>query len=149
MREGRALGSKGRNMPQETPAQFESGGAGEGERVSLQGLAASREDEAALLDALEKAFDYRGDVTLDLTDGSRVAGYVFDRRRGATLAESFLRLMRAGSDEKVRVSFDRIARVEFTGRDTAAGKSFETWVKKYVEKKRRGERAGIEAEPLE
>ena len=33
-----------------------------------------------------------------------------------------------------------IARLEFTGRDTAAGKSFETWVKKYQEKKAAGEK---------
>ena len=37
------------------------------------------------------------------------------------------------------VSYSEIARLEFTGRDTAAGKSWETWVKKYVDKKKAGE----------
>jgi hypothetical protein len=40
---------------------------------------------------------------------------------------------------KVSVSYAEIARLAFTGRDTAAGKSWETWVKKYVEKKKAGE----------
>jgi len=36
--------------------------------------------------------------------------------------------------------------VEFTGKDTAAGKSFETWVKKYQAKKAAGE-TNIRIEP--
>ncbi len=137
-------------MPQETKQKFEStAGAGTEDRQTLQGLVASREDEKALLDALEKAFDYRGDVTLELVGGERVSGYIFDRRVGATLAASNVRLLCDGSDEKVLVAFDRIERLEFSGRDTAAGKSFETWLKKYVEKKLAGERASLESEPLE
>jgi hypothetical protein len=38
----------------------------------------------------------------------------------------------------------------FTGKDTAAGKSFEAWVRKYNEKKAAGEKnIGIEPEPLD
>jgi hypothetical protein len=47
---------------------------------------------------------------------------------------------------KVSVSYAEIARLAFTGRDTAAGKSWETWVKKYVEKKKAGE-TGIRLDP--
>ena len=32
--------------------------------------------------AFDEAFDYRGDVTLTLTDGSVVECYIFDRRAG-------------------------------------------------------------------
>jgi hypothetical protein len=32
--------------------------------------------------ALEKAFDYRGDVSITLKSGSKVDGYIFDRRSG-------------------------------------------------------------------
>ena len=86
--------------------------------------------------ALEKAFDYRGDVTITLKDGSRVEGYVFDRRSdGASLADCCVRLFPKDRDEKIAIRYSDIARLEFTGRDTAAGKSFETWVKKYREKK--------------
>ncbi len=38
----------------------------------------------------------------------------------------------------------------FTGRDTAAGKSYEAWVKKYWEKRAKGEKnISIEPEALE
>lgn len=115
---------------------------------SLQGLAATREDEAALADALEKAFDYRGDVTLTLAGGRVVTGYIFDRRRGAGLADSTVRLLPADSDEKMTARFSEIERVEFTGRDMAHGKSFETWVQKFTQKRLSGERASIESETL-
>ncbi len=115
---------------------------------SLQGIAAALTDDASRLEILEKAFDFRGDCTLTLTDGRTVVGYVFDRRRGASPRDSTLRLMAPSGDEKVSVSYADISRVEF-GKDTAAGKSFETWLKKYVEKKLRGEKASIESEALE
>lgn len=136
-------------MPQETKQKFEPNTTPASDRPTLQGLVATREDEAALVQALENAFDYRGDVTLELTDGSKLSGYIFDRRSGATLRQSSVRLMCEGSDERQSVSYDRIARLEFSGRDTAAGKSFETWLKKYVEKKLAGERASIESEALD
>lgn len=116
---------------------------------SLQGLVATREDESALLDALEKAFDYRGDVTLEMTDGRAVTGYIFDRRRGATLRDSTVRLLPADSDQRVVATFDTIARVEFSGKDTAHGKTFENWIRKFTEKRLKGETAGIESESLE
>ena len=119
------------------------------DRPSLQGLVVTREDERALLDALERAFDYRGDVTIETTDGRAISGYIFDRARGATLRESSLRLMGAASDEKVRVRYDEIARVEFTGKDPAHGKSFENWMKKFAEKRLKGERASIESDTLD
>jgi hypothetical protein len=136
-------------MPQEVKSDATEPTGPTGERPTLQGLIATREDERALYDALEEAFDYRGDVTIDLTDGSCVRGYVFDRRSTGTLEGSSLRIMREDSDEKITVPYDRIARLEFTGRDTAAGKSFETWLKKYIEKKLAGEKASIESEPLD
>jgi hypothetical protein len=42
--------------------------------------------------ALEKAFDYRGDITITRKDGSKIEGYLFDRRRAATLKDSVVRL---------------------------------------------------------
>jgi hypothetical protein len=57
-----------------------------------------------------------------------------------------VRIFPRDRDEKLAVPYDQIARIEFTGRDTAAGKSFETWVKKYHEKKAAGEK-NIRLEP--
>jgi hypothetical protein len=101
--------------------------------------------------ALEKAFDYRGDITITKKDDSKIEGYLFDRRsNGATLADCVVRLFPKDRDEKISISYADIARLEFTGRDTAAGKSFETWVKKYQAKKAAGEtNIGIEPEKLD
>ena len=100
--------------------------------------------------ALEEAFDYRGDVTITRKDGSRVEGYVFDRRSGATLAESVVRVIPQDGSGKVAIPYSNIAGLAFTGRDTAAGKSWEAWVRKYWEKKAAGERQiGLKPEALE
>jgi hypothetical protein len=107
-------------------------------------------DEAELRDALEKAFDYRGDVTITRRDGAKIEGYVFDRRSGSTLAESVVRLIPQNSREKLSVPYSDIAALAFTGRDTAAGKSWEAWVRKYWEKKAAGEKGfGLEPENLD
>ena len=90
--------------------------------------------------ALEKAFDYRGDVTITRNDGTTIEGYIFDRRTGSTLADSFVRLFPKDRAEKIAISYADIAGLAFTGRDTAAGKSWEAWVKKYLEKKAAGEK---------
>ena len=102
--------------------------------------------EAELRDALEKAFDYRGDVTITRKDGSRVEGYVFDRRNGPTLDASIVRLIAQNSSQKISISYSDIAALAFSGRDTAAGKSWEAWVRKYWERKAAGEK-GIALEP--
>ena len=63
------------------------------EREQIEGWIPELASEEELRDALEKAFDYRGDVTITRKDGSRVEGYIFDRRNGATLADSVVRLI--------------------------------------------------------
>lgn len=90
---------------------------------------------------LEQAFDYRGDVTLGLTDGRTIEGYLFDRRKDG--ADSSIRIWLKDSDDKATVRYDEIARLSFTGRDTAEGRSWETWVRKFAEKKANGEEASI------
>lgn len=134
-------------MPQETKS--DSGAHLGAERATLQGCSFDLSDEGAAAAALEKAFDYRGDVTLGLAGGGEVTGYIFDRKRGANLAGSYVRLMTPKDEAPVKVSYDQIRSVSFSGRDAAHGKSFETWVRKYVEKKLAGEAAGIESESLE
>ncbi len=115
--------------------------------ASLQGVSALLADRATRLDVLEKAFDFRGDVTLGLVDGSTITGYIFDRVIAPSETDSFVRLMLPDTGEKIKLAFTQITRVDF-GKDTAAGKSFETWIKKYIEKKRAGEKASIESEAL-
>ena len=116
----------------------------------LEGWVPELAAEEDIRQALEKAFDYRGDVTITRKDGSKVEGYVFDRRTGKTLADSAVRLFPKDSDRKIAIEYSDIAALAFSGRDTAAGKSFEAWVRKYWEKKAAGEKnIGIQAETLE
>jgi hypothetical protein len=120
------------------------------ERDQVEGWIPDLVTEAELREALEKAFDYRGDVTITRKDGSRVEGYLFDRRSGTTLADSVVRLIPQNSVEKISVSYSDIAGLAFTGRDTAAGKSWEAWVRKYWEKKAAGEQhIALEPEKLD
>lgn len=111
-----------------------------------QGDAWAGVTDEELRQALELAFDYRGDVTISLKDGGQVEGYIFDRRTGPTLAECSVRLFVKDRPEKVSLRYTEIAGLAMTGRDTAAGKSWEAWVRKYVEKKAAGE-TGIELKP--
>ena len=101
------------------------------------GSAAGRREE--LRTALEQAFDYRGDVTLTLKNGEVVVGYVYDRRTGKSLADSYARVLPQESGQRRDIAYAEIAALAFTGRDPAAGKSWEAWVKKYEEKKAAGE----------
>jgi hypothetical protein len=116
------------------------------EREQLEGWIPELASEADVREALEKAFDYRGDITITRKDGSKVEGYVFDRRNGKTLADSYVRVIPAGQRAKLTIPYAEIAALAFTGRDTAAGKTFEAWVKKYWEKKAAGEK-NIQIEP--
>ena len=101
------------------------------EHENLQGRAWEPSSEDELREGIEKAFDYRGDVTILRKDGSEIEGYIFDRRAGATLAESFVRLFPKGDANKLAIPYSDIASLRFTGRDTAAGKSWEAWLRKY------------------
>ena len=115
----------------------------------LQGWVPPLTDEAELQTALEKAFDYRGDVTITRKDGSAVMGYLYDRRKGQTLNDSLVRVLPADGSPRTSIAYSEVAALAFTGRDTAAGKSWEAWVRKYWEKKSTGEAAEIEPESLE
>ena len=100
--------------------------------------------------ALEQAFDYRGDVLITRKDGTRIEGYIFDRRSGACLQDSYVRLLPKSGGGKVSVSYAEVAGLAFTGRDMAAGKSWENWVRQYWEKKAAGEtNISLQPEKLE
>jgi len=112
----------------------------------LEGSIPSFATDEEIRAALEKAFDYRGDVTITLKNGTKVEGYIFDRRTGSTLADSLVRLFPKNSESRVSIPYSDIQALAFTGRDTAAGKSWEAWLRKYWEKKSAGEQ-NIQREP--
>jgi hypothetical protein len=105
----------------------------------LEGWIPPLATEEEIRGALEKAFDYRGDVTITLKNETQVEGYVFDRQNGRTLADSRVRVLPKSSDSKISIPYSEIQALAFTGRDTAAGKGWEAWLRKYWEKKTAGE----------
>jgi len=109
------------------------------EPKNLQGSSPPLHTRDQLYAALDEAFDYRGDVLITRKDGSTIEGYVFDRRRGKTLADSSLRLLPEDGSPRVSIGYEEIAGLAFTGRDMAAGKSWEAWVDHYWAKKAAGE----------
>jgi hypothetical protein len=108
-------------------------------RETVEGWIPDLASESDLREALEKAFDYRGDVTLTTKDGKKLEGYIFDRISGPSLAQSFVRMLPKDSTGRLKISYADIAALAFSGRDTAAGKSWEAWVRKYWQKKSSGE----------
>jgi hypothetical protein len=107
-------------------------------REGIEGWVPELANETELREALEKAFDYRGDVTLTQKDGTKIEGYIFDRVNGTTLSSSFVRILPKSGGARLKIAYSDIAALAFTGRDPAAGKSWEAWVKKYWEKKETG-----------
>lgn len=134
-------------QPSENPAESYS----QGFRMD----APRAEDLVKIVDA---ALDYRGDVSLELHGGEEVAGYIFNRvidREAAPPGDSYLELFPRGEDERRKVLYRDIRGVVFSGRDTASGKSWETWVRNWETKRAaraRGEDVGrieIRAESLD
>ncbi len=122
-------------------------------------------DGAMLRAAIARAVDFRGDVTLVLHDGSVVEGFAFDARLDADRgpvsggrdaapdaapgsAADCIRLLPTDSTERRTIPLSRIARLSFTGKDAASGKSWENWVRRYAAKKLAGEAASIESDAL-
>ena len=119
------------------------------EHQKLEGWIPELASDEDIRQALEKAFDYRGDVTLTLKSGEKIEAFIFNRQTGATLADSCVQYFTPKAPEKRKVSYAEIARLEFTGKDRAAGKHWEDWVKAYNEKKAAGEKFALHPESLE
>jgi len=112
--------------------------------ASLQGAVFTFHSEADRIEAIDKAFDYRGDVTLTLPSET-VEGYMFNRdaRARPPRVEVFVK----GQDDPLVIPYADILAIAFTGRDTADGKSWAAWVsKKEDERKAEAERIKAEVE---
>ncbi len=100
-------------------------------------------DAESLDRAIELAVHYRGDVTITKRDGVAIVGYVYDRRSARPGREAAIRIIPADGP-RITLLESEIQSIELTGKNTASGRSFETWMKKYVERKLAGERAAID-----
>lgn len=110
---------------------------------SLEGRIFTPRSITEITEAVELAFDYRGDVTVALRSGESVTGYIYNRQVAAT--NSYLELFPANRPDAQRIPYCDIATIAFTGEDTANGKSWEVWVSK-KESERRTEAAQVEAD---
>jgi hopanoid biosynthesis associated radical SAM protein HpnH len=104
-------------------------------KATLQGTTAHN---GALSQAIEQAFDYRGDVTIKLKTGDALEGYLFDRQFES--GEAKVRVILKTQGRKVTVKQSEIDQLAFTGRDMADGRSWEAWMRKYAERKASGEK---------
>lgn len=111
---------------------------------SLEGRVFRPASFAELAEAVELAFDYRGDVTIALKSGESLVGYLFNRQVSGS--ESSLELFPSDSSIAQKIRYDQIATIAFTGEDTATGKSWETWIaKKESERRAEVERVAADA----
>ena len=137
------------SAPNSVPADLENAPGTVHE--NLEGWIPAMATESEIRAAFEKAFDYRGDLTITLKNGEKVEGYIFDRNDETPhLVDCYIRVKPKTGASRIKISYADIAALAFTGKDTAAGKSFAAWVKKYYEKKAAGDKnIGIESEPLD
>jgi hypothetical protein len=112
--------------------------------ASLEGAVFTFQSEAERFDAIDKAFDYRGDVTLTLADG-QLECFMFNREPKATPPR--IQVFIKGQDEPRIIPYADITAIAFTGKDTADGKSWDAWVnKKESERKAEADRIKAESE---
>ncbi len=113
------------------------------EHTQVEGKVFRPATPAELAEAVELAFDYRGDVTLALKSGEQVVGYIFNRV--AAGPKPLLELFPTSGGQR-KVLYAEIASIAFSGEDTASGKSWEAWAtKKESERRAESERAEADA----
>src|SRR5438270_242250 len=71
------------------------------ERENLEGWIPELASDDEIRAALEKAFDYRGDVSITLKNGEKIEGYIFDRRTGTSLSDSLVRLYPKSGNQRI------------------------------------------------
>jgi len=81
-------------------------------------------DQGDFSEAIRAAVDYRGDVTIQLKDGSSVEGFLYNSENNK------LDLFPKNSPQKRSLAVEDVREIFFSGADEAAGKSWEDWVKK-------------------
>lgn len=105
-------------------------------------------DPASRRASAARAVDFRGDVTVRLRGGAVVEGFAFDARLDGSPTDC-LRLLCAGSDERITLLLAEVESIECTGKDAANGRAWENWVRRYAEAKSAGRAASIESESLD
>ena len=105
------------------------------EQKSLEGWIPALDETLSIEQVIELAFDYRGNTTIEKTDGSVIEGYIFNR--SSDVREPFLEYFDTSGAGPFVLRYSEIANVNFSGKDTAAGKSWEAWQRRKTEAKAR------------
>lgn len=95
---------------------------------TLQGQVVYPCSQEELLRVIGWAFDYRGDVTLELISGESVCGYLFNQITDGS--GGCIEIFQPDNPTPLKVSICDIRGIHFTGPDTASGQSWEAWVQK-------------------
>jgi len=110
---------------------------------SYQGREYTFSNDQDRREGLDAAFDYRGDLTLRLSNGETIEGYLFNRHPEGK--PPTVQLFVKGETAARVLPYVDVVGVSFTGKDPADGKSYLAWkAKKHAE--RAAESQQIEAE---
>jgi hypothetical protein len=107
---------------------------------NLEGWIPELASEEDLRTALEKAFDYRGDITLTFKNGerSRLTSSIAIPARW--LADSYVQYFASNAPDKRKVSYAEIARHRVHRQRSRRRQALGSVVQKYAEKKAAGEK---------
>jgi hypothetical protein len=95
--------------------------------VTLEGWMPEIGPGLSLQEVIDKAFDFRGNVTVVRTDGSETEGYLFNRNADAPVP--FVQMFDLSGEGPHTIPYREIRAIRFTGRDTAAGNSYAAWLR--------------------
>ena len=98
---------------------------------SLHGAVFRPNSEQELLEVIELAFGYRGDMTLELKSGESINGYLFNRVLDGP--RSYVEMFQPDHPNSRRIPCREIHAFHFTGHDTASG---ESWVRTRQEQRK-------------
>jgi hypothetical protein len=97
------------------------------DETTLEGWTPEVGGDLSLATIIDKAFDYRGNVTVVKVDGSEMVGFLFNRNADAP--EPFVQMFDPDGEGPLTIPYHTIRTIRFTGRDTAAGNSYAAWLR--------------------
>ncbi|MEM6823374.1 MAG: hypothetical protein AAF558_15710 [Verrucomicrobiota bacterium] len=116
-------------------------------RSEFEGKSYPTNTPELLDEALRYAFDYRGDITLELENGDQIEGFVHNFDLERDVVELFVKeSKRVSNNESLPAS--KIKAVHFSGDDKAFGKSWDDWMTK-SERQRQAEADRLEKEAID
>ena len=97
------------------------------DETTLEGWTPENGGSLSLVTIIDRAFDYRGNVTVVKVDGSEMVGFLFNRNSDAP--EPFVQMFGLDGAGPITIPYHAIRTIRFTGRDTAAGNSYAAWLR--------------------